>query len=881
MKPSSKTQNNSVPRCFLYPTTSPDQAVPSREVRIRAFVELIKRIVASLCLSLAVGGVILAHLGISFSWATSGLLSLATISLSVLACMTRPTRLLLIVFQSLAILGASLGGWLIPFSVFPVRLRGLVSAIQQSVLYSFAWSQPLSAPPEGYAAFVFIFTSLVSFWLWQGRPKPFWQLFFLLFPFFGAFQSGTESMENVPLLALGLLPIALTFTLTQSSIDSSRKSRFGHLFGLYRYQLTTSLGLFILLVSLILQSVLPSNFLMEPHLAEKLRQIQKKLTLPETVNYYEFSLRDAGYYPLGNPMGGALTPRDTPYMTVTGPDQPIYLRGAVAKDYTGQSWLGEEMEPNFIFDNQARVGRQANVFSYPDRLGIAREIAEKLFLKTTLEIEPLQLPIQVLFTGGRPTQIIIHSQSGSKDRSGGEASLSSFEKKSPVNAIYYNEDGQLYSGSEIEPAGYQVVGWISKDLSTAQRESLLHQGLEQGSYKLGRREPTQRYREVLRQGDPELYLKVYEHGATRDGALLKAFLDVLHYVESHYRYNLSVRSPQRTDLVEEFIETKEGYCVYFATFLALLAREMGLESRYVEGFIVPGVSSDFSQEDIYKRTVRSDSAHAWTEISFGSLGWISFDATPVDPLNSIKTDQTEQNKRQPEESSATESTKPSENSPATTPPTQTTRQTMMQTTTTTSSPQQPNPSPQASLSRPQPSNQAGNESRRPNPNLSLIFLILLVLLVITLATLFYFKRKKEFQKRIHVRQYQPRSMEESSKLSRLIWTDLESIAHLGNLDFQLSDTFRRKLMKVVEWIDSSQSDGSEWIYGSQKGYFCDQWEKYFYGQGDLSLEDWDALFRLYQVAEASLKSQLNPLDFYWKRVLFPSRLVKEINNIIG
>ena len=74
------------------------------------------------------------------------------------------------------------------------------------------------------------------------------------------------------------------------------------------------------------------------------------------------------------------------------------------------------------------------------------------------------------------------------------------------------------------------------------------------------------------------------------------------------------------------LETREGYCVHFATAFVLLARAEGFPARYVQGFCIPVVSGDAT-------IVYSDMAHAWPEVYIEGKGWIPFEPTPGFAVN--------------------------------------------------------------------------------------------------------------------------------------------------------------------------------------------------------------------------------------------------------
>jgi hypothetical protein len=88
--------------------------------------------------------------------------------------------------------------------------------------------------------------------------------------------------------------------------------------------------------------------------------------------------------------------------------------------------------------------------------------------------------------------------------------------------------------------------------------------------------------------------------------------------------------PAGEDLVEFFLFDEErgrtGYCQYYASAMAVMARSLGLPARVAVGF-APG-------EDLGDGTylVREANAHSWVEIYFPGYGWEIFEATKsIDP----------------------------------------------------------------------------------------------------------------------------------------------------------------------------------------------------------------------------------------------------------
>lgn len=92
------------------------------------------------------------------------------------------------------------------------------------------------------------------------------------------------------------------------------------------------------------------------------------------------------------------------------------------------------------------------------------------------------------------------------------------------------------------------------------------------------------------------------------------------------------------DFVDRFLfEIKEGYCDYYSTAMAVMARTLGIPARWVKGY-TPGVNSMTDEmmgmpEELLDPdgagdyTVRNSDAHSWVEIYFPGYGWIPFEPT--------------------------------------------------------------------------------------------------------------------------------------------------------------------------------------------------------------------------------------------------------------
>lgn len=80
-------------------------------------------------------------------------------------------------------------------------------------------------------------------------------------------------------------------------------------------------------------------------------------------------------------------------------------------------------------------------------------------------------------------------------------------------------------------------------------------------------------------------------------------------------------------VIAKFLEEKSGYCIHFASAMAVMARSLGIPARVAVGF-QPGTvfDTDGQGRNIYR--VTSHDLHAWPELYFDGIGWVPFEPTP-------------------------------------------------------------------------------------------------------------------------------------------------------------------------------------------------------------------------------------------------------------
>ncbi|MBT2503656.1 DUF3488 and transglutaminase-like domain-containing protein [Curtobacterium sp. ISL-83] len=75
-------------------------------------------------------------------------------------------------------------------------------------------------------------------------------------------------------------------------------------------------------------------------------------------------------------------------------------------------------------------------------------------------------------------------------------------------------------------------------------------------------------------------------------------------------------------VVAKFLQVREGYCVHFASAMAVMARTLGIPSRIAVGYRAGSARSDGEY------TVSNRQLHSWPELYIKGAGWVAFEPTP-------------------------------------------------------------------------------------------------------------------------------------------------------------------------------------------------------------------------------------------------------------
>ena len=99
-------------------------------------------------------------------------------------------------------------------------------------------------------------------------------------------------------------------------------------------------------------------------------------------------------------------------------------------------------------------------------------------------------------------------------------------------------------------------------------------------------------------------------------------VDLENYLRTRYTYNTNISLPPGQEGVSWFLfrSGNQGFCNYFATAMAVMARELGIPARVVAGY-----ASGKLNPKTHQLVVRGSGAHAWTQVYFAGYGWVNFE----------------------------------------------------------------------------------------------------------------------------------------------------------------------------------------------------------------------------------------------------------------
>ena len=281
-------------------------------------------------------------------------------------------------------------------------------------------------------------------------------------------------------------------------------------------------------------------------------------------------------------LGGPANPATEPVMTVTS-DADVLLRGSIRRTYTGHSWEDSDAKARYLFYDFTRSRVRERVFSMHDN---------ETFDEVNLSVSFLKQGTSSLFVPSRLEEISMDIE----------------------NALYYNSIGEIFLSRQVEEGdGYSLTGYRVSDESAVRQAVIDGMDDKDAEYE-NILESCLQLPEGIEEG---VYSLAIELTAGAENPYDKAAA-IQYWLQSNCVYTLEPDYPSYDrDFVSQFVlDSREGYCSYFASAMTVMCRIAGVPARYVEGYSIK------AGEDA---VITGEDAHAWTEVYFNGVGWVSFD----------------------------------------------------------------------------------------------------------------------------------------------------------------------------------------------------------------------------------------------------------------
>jgi len=327
-----------------------------------------------------------------------------------------------------------------------------------------------------------------------------------------------------------------------------------------------------------------------------------------------FSMYDMGFQAERSRLGGPVTLSDDTVLLVESPAD-VLLKGRVYDVYTGSNWEVGRPDGDFRFGSILWQRYRREALGQDRPLGRNRTVSlyNEISRDIDITVTHTNNRYQVLFTTGRIQYLRFSPQL--------------------INPVaYFNMRSEIYMHMRM-PARHGIILRTRVWENTRSDFTRLFLELEA----VAENEDDTRY-ETLRERYtalpddlPEGVRTLTAQITANDDTPYSKIISIVAWLNENSEYSLEPDVvPENEDFVYYFLKTGVGYCTYFASALAVMARCEDIPSRYVTGFALE------QRDGLNKYAATGETVHAWTELYFKGIGWVEVDPlrwNPSDPLN--------------------------------------------------------------------------------------------------------------------------------------------------------------------------------------------------------------------------------------------------------
>lgn len=308
-----------------------------------------------------------------------------------------------------------------------------------------------------------------------------------------------------------------------------------------------------------------------------------------------FSLYSVGFSPQGaDQLGGRPNPSENPVMIVSTP-KTAYLRGTVYNSYTGHGWQNTTGGRRYLWQSRMMADTRAALF---DETLPPASVQNTLSSPQKVSVRMLSSSASTLFVPQRVREL----------NPGGET-VPYFSNSSEIFITRNLQTGDTWEAEAplYEPTdpGIGMLTELCAATEDPRWETVCGIYLELPGH--------------LEQRVKNLALEITSDAQSP----YEKAVALQNYLIRNCTYTMDVGDhPANIDFVTSFLlDTRKGYCTYYASAMTVLCRMAGLPARYVEGYLaIPDGTG--------AALVTGMNAHAWTEVYFSGFGWLTFDAVP-------------------------------------------------------------------------------------------------------------------------------------------------------------------------------------------------------------------------------------------------------------
>lgn len=321
-----------------------------------------------------------------------------------------------------------------------------------------------------------------------------------------------------------------------------------------------------------------------------------------------FDLGYSGLAPNGFRLGGDIDPNNRTILRVKTTN-PILLAGAVYDTYDGCGWYDSAALGRFRFTSPLWRGKRREAFtidkpSSRKTAGLYGKVSRVVGLEVNMAVRH-----RSVFANGKVEKL---------ELAYGEDS-----------DVYFNSQGELYLPDVPDLAQLYTVKTRVYARDRENFDDYMRQLIRLSAYTKDKE-----YEEVflLNSAVPdtvEPFVRELAAEITADcGTEYDKALAIETWLGENCTYTTTPGTPpEGRDFVSAFLESREGYCTYYASAMTILARIAGLPARYVTGY---GLRREDNKPNTTNYIATNATAHAWSQIYFYSVGWVDFDPAQWD-----------------------------------------------------------------------------------------------------------------------------------------------------------------------------------------------------------------------------------------------------------